>query len=423
MAGDVALLFAVARKMGIGAVGAAAAGALLVVATPAVRGWLQLMAEPMALALLLGATWLAIDFRTAVHWKRRAVGIALLLGAAFQCKEIDGALGVMVVAVAWFWPAPGPEDAPLLSPRNLLVAGLAAAAALVEAALLVAVRHAPRATGYGMAYGSGAMAPGRLLDNIVAIVMPVRAEGHAALDAVYPANVLVVLAVVLGLLAVVRVGGGPRVWRYVAFGVGCVLVGAVAYWPWPKFDSFYALPFFAAAALLYGAAIGRLREGSTRERGFALLAAIVVPLYGAIPASRSTETAAASLHLNADFAHLLTRFAPGDTIAVLDPESGPRRLPVDPSLLRTYAVAVGLAPDTTRLPAVVAVGCNGPGTAAPGAVASYSYGCGRIRAPQLRLVAPYSWRDWLTLASVQDTVSVDFAGPLIMTRLLGHASP
>ena len=256
--------------------------------------------------------------------------------------------------------------------------------------------------------------------------MPVRAEGHASVAAVYPTNVLTLLALLLAVLAVLRRSGDRgRLYRGVTLAAGTVLLGAALYWPWPKFDTFYGLPFFAAPALLYGAAIDRLWCGSHRERIFAVLVAVVAPLYGAIPASRSTESAAASLQLNADFAHLLTRFQPGDTIAVLDPASGPRQLLAAPELLRTYAAAIKLFPDTADAPTIISVGCDSlqQRVATPGMVVSYSYGCGRFRQPQLRIVAPFVWRDWLTLAAVRDTLSVEFVGPLVNSRLLHRAGP
>jgi hypothetical protein len=425
MAFDLCLLFAVMRKMGVRPVAAAGALGLLAMASPALRAWLQLMAEPMALAALLAGVWVALDFGVTPHWRRSVAVIMALVACTFLSKEVDGALGLMVLLVAVFWPQPGRERAPLFSRRNVALALGVALVAAGEAVLLLIVRAQPHATGYGMAYGSAPLSLAALGSNLIAMLMPVRPAGGAAIGLAYPANVLAILVVVLALLAAVREQRDRRsLVIKVALGLLPAVLGALIYWPWPDFHPFYVLPFFVGPIFLYAGALDVLLKGSRFQRSLAILAAVVAPLYAAIPASRSTEIAAASLRLNANFAVLLPHFHDGDTLVVLDPVGVSRALPVEPPLLRKYAVSLGLFDDTTHAPLLRAVACDayGPGSSAavPAAIVSYSYGCGQIRHATVHVIAPYVWRDWLTLARVDDTLSLDFAGPLVADRLLGQ---
>lgn len=150
---------------------------------------------------------------------------------------------------------------------------------------------------------------------------------------------------------------------------------------------------------------------------------MVFAVYGALPAQRSTEAAAASLRLNDFLAQTLGRFTSSDTVVVLGPLSGPRALPVKPEELRNYAVVLGHA-TAAQAPAVVASECDAyhpdrPVVGTHVAYASYSYSCGRFPQPVLSIASPYVWRDWKTLRSVPDSLSLDFTG-LAAARLLGQ---
>ena len=171
--------------------------------------------------------------------------------------------------------------------------------------MLAIVRGRPEATGYGMAYGSASLSVARFGANILAIVLPVRPGTDARLGLLYPTNVLAILVLVLGFTTWTRRKQPPdRLLQAIGLALLPVVLGAMIYWPWPKFDSFYALPFFVGPVLLYGAALEELVGAGGSRRSFAIVAAILIPCYGAVAASRSVETAAASLRLNGDLARL-----------------------------------------------------------------------------------------------------------------------
>jgi hypothetical protein len=411
MGANVVLVAGLARRLGASRWGALLAASLFVVATPAVSGWIQLMAEPLALLTLLGAIHLAIDFRVAPQGSPRVLGILAALAALFLLKEVVGVLGALVVVFALLgWPVPSVPDW-RRNPRILLLASGALLLALATAGMILTVRHAPRATGYGMAYGSAPLSLSRLGHNVVAILMLVRGEGRALLSLLYPTNLLLLGVVCGACWILMRRSRQPALWYALALGSAIPLVGALAYWPWPKFDAFYALPFFLGPALVLAGTLtvveGHGRWSAWVGRGAAVLAVA----YAAIPASRSVEATGARIELNASVAQLVGRLTSADTVVVLGPTTGPRVLPVRAEELRDYAVALHwMAPDDA--PWVHDADCPAyqPDPGGQTLFVSYSYGCGRFPAPRMRLIATFAWRDWLTLTRVVDTLSADLDG-------------
>jgi hypothetical protein len=411
MAVDVALIAGLALRLGTSEWGATLSAALFVVATPVVSGWVQLMAEPLALLALLLAIHGTLGLHTAPRGTLRVLGILGSLACLFLLKEVVGILGALIVVLgALGWPLPAwPSGAARQRSLGLTVGAMVLAVATLG--MIVVVRQTPDATGYGMAYGSAPLVVGRLWHNVAAIVMPVRSEGRAMQSLLYPTNLLL-LALLGGALVVVwRRRVAVQRWYAVALGAAMPLLGALAYWPWPKFDAFYALPFFLGPALLLGAALTVIEGEGKRTAWIGRCMAMLAVGYAAIPASRSVEATGARIELNASVARLLGRFSAADTILMLGPASGARRLPVRGEELRDYALALHLA-TREQMPVVVDADCPAyrPGASERTVFVSYSYGCGRFPAPKVRLMTTYGWRDWLTLAPMRDTLSADLDG-------------
>ncbi|HKJ02950.1 MAG TPA: hypothetical protein VJ997_10860 [Longimicrobiales bacterium] len=424
---DVGLVMVLARRLGMGATGAALAGGLLVVATPAVRGWVQLMAEPMALAALLVAALAAVEYQVVERYGWRAAVIALCVLAALLSKEVVGGLGAAVVLFAVTgWSRPPGAGARWFSRRNLVLASATLLAAVAVGAMILVIRSGDQATGYGMAYGSAPLSAGRYVGNVVASTEVVHPEGRAAMGLLYPANLLVLLMVLLGLAAAVRRGVARRRLA-LAVGLGMLppVLGALLYLPWPKFDAFYGLPLFVGPALLMGAACDALVRSRGARRWLAVVASVLTLGYAAIPASRSTEIAAAALVLNEQIARTLAALPPGDTVLVMGPTAGPRVLTVRADELRDYAVARRFA-DPAELPTVVDTPCeryfevgllDRPSMAA----LTYSYGCGTFPTSDVEFTAPFAWRDWISLERMVDSLKADLSGAAV--RRAGLQTP
>ena len=96
------------------------------------------MAEPQALAAILAATCIALNYRATGTWRRDAFWIALLIAAAFLGKEVIGSLGAVVFLVALCWNRVAGE--PLIGRRHLALAGALLLVVLAEVVLLLTVR-------------------------------------------------------------------------------------------------------------------------------------------------------------------------------------------------------------------------------------------------------------------------------------------
>lgn len=413
MSAAVIAAYALARRLAIAPVGAALAAALLVTATPVSRAWLQLMAEPICLLALLLALHAALGYRDRAQWRGPALLMLGMIAVVFLSKEVVGVLGaVVVVLAACGWP--GPLARPRLRDPRVAVLGVGALLiAGAVAVMLLVVRDRPEATGYGMSYGAGALTVGRLVHNIGAIATPISPGRDTLLGLLYPANVLALLLAGLGFATALRRGKRRVAVESMLVTGLVVLAGALVYWPWPKFDAFYALPFFLAPSLLLGAAATALwQEGGTR-RILVAVAVVAIAIYAAIPAHRSAVTANAALHLNHSVTRIIGALPAIDTVVVLGPVDGPRRLPVAAAELRDFAVVLAdRAPDD--LPTVVDRACAAvvpPAAAGSGlAQVTWSYGCGRLPQADLSLSSPFAWRDWLTFEAVHDTLWVDLVG-------------
>ncbi len=409
---DLALVLALARRLKVRLAPALGAAALFVVSTAAVRGWVQLMAEPQAVAALLLATYLALAYQDGSRWGFRCLGIVALLGMVFATKEVVGTLGLVVVPLAIFWKRPAQWR--LTAPRNLTLSAGATAVAIAEIVLLWSIRARPQATGYGMQYGKAPFAPSRLMENMMSILVPVQPTHQWLLLLLYPANLAFLLVLVLAARVAARQEGGMRrIARAAAWALFPVGLGATVYWPWPKFDSFYALPFALGVVLLYAAALQVLAHAGKATRVFAFGASLIILCYGTLAAHRSTETADASLRLNASLVRLVSALGPSDTVVVLSADSGVRELSVQAGDLWRYGLALG---DFTEVsgPAFLRLECGA--IRALGAESehrlyvSYSYGCGRFPFRTSSIASHFTWYDWLTLTSRVDSVMIDVAG-------------
>lgn len=410
---NLVLIFLLLRRFHCSRWGAAAGAVLYLVASPVQRGWVQLMAEPQALMLLLIAALLASEYQRVQRWRLYAAGIAALILLVLLSKEVVGVAGGLILGLALVGTRNGVIVPPSRTGRNLVLFGLVGVVVASVGLLLLAIRSQPAAEGYSMVYGAGGVPIGRLVDNLTRMVLPHQVGGDLALGMLYPTNLAFILVVVLGWYRRLRTETGidRQAMLQLAGVLAVPVVGALAYWPWPKWDSFYALPFFMGSALLVGLAVTTLSAGGRAYRALAMVAPLVILVYSGVAAQRSLATAEASLRLNGDLARAFGDIGPGGRIVVAGPTTGPRALPVRAFELKEYAAAVGLVAQE-HLPLVFEAECDAlPGLLAGGfgtiVVASYSYGCGRLAGASVSLRRPFAYRDWITFERRDGVISVD----------------
>jgi len=393
---------------------AAAAGAALFIASSSVqRGWVQLLAEPQVLCLLLVAALLATRYQEARHWLPRAVAIAGLVLGVLLSKEVVGVLALPILLVALVDWRRGELARPLLSRRNVGLSLFLAAAVLAIGAALMAVRQEPAAQGYAMAYGSAPLSFGTLATSLGRVLLPHQVAEHLLLGLIYPANVAFIILLALGWYHRLARPVGSR-WTELQRLAAMLLVpvcGALVYWPWPKWDSFYGLPFLFGSALLVAAAVEELGRRGGGHRWLAGAAVLVLVGYSGIAADRSVRAATAMLRVNADLAGALADLGPAGRVVIVGQTEGPRALPVRGFELKAYAAAVDLAP-LDALPAVLEAACEAipsllAGRAGQVMVVSYSYGCGRLPGAGTSWQRSFTYRDWLTLGRRTGTIAAD----------------
>lgn len=412
MAVNVALIYRLLRGLGASRWGAASGAGLFLASASVQRGWIQLMAEPQALMALVGAMLLALGYQVRPRWGWRAVGILALLLTVLLSKEVVGVLSAMVVLLALSWRADARRFGRVqLSSRNVALGLGMGGILLAVGALILALRSRPDAVGYGMSYGAGSLSLPRLIDNLTRGILPHTLSTSLTTVLLYPANIAFLLVVSLGWYRRWLTCRSDWIQWAVLFGgfLAIPLLGALAYWPWVKWDSFYGLPFLLGSAGLVAFAVSAL-EGERRWVARAL--PVVIVAYSAIVADRSVATAGAALRLNEGIARHLSDLGSEGRVVVVGPRTGPRRLPVTGQELREYAFAVGLAP-RERLPAVLDGECNTiipllEGRGGAMTLVSYSYGCGRLVPASHSLVERYHYRDWITFGRREGVLSADF---------------
>lgn len=413
---DVALVWVLLHRMGMSWFGAAAGAGLLLGGVPAYRNWVQILGEPQALAALVLAALAALGFQRARRWGWHAGAIVVLLAFVMLSKEVLGVLGIPIVILACCWTPDGRFGRPGLSRRNVVLSALVLLLALTVLVTLVSIRSRPSAVGYGMAYGTGELSVARFLQNFAASVLPSWRAGDDSIRLLYPANPLFILIVALGWIprlldARTRAGASPKLGWFLCFP----LLGVLAYLPWPKFDSFYALPFFLGAVMLFGQAVTWIEQEGRVHRVGVRIAALLVVAYLGLSTQRSSATSLAALRLNVALAKRLPAFAAYDSVVIVGPRAGPRRLPVLAAELRGYAVAMEYGTEQA-MPRMRDLECSeGPAvlreTRARVVLVTYSYGCGLLPRPSLRMQAEYQYRDWVSLATVRDTFQIDLRIP------------
>jgi hypothetical protein len=412
MALNVGLVWILLYRLGLSWFAAAAGAGLFLAGWPAYRSWVQVLGEQQALTALVLAALVALRYQTARRWGWRVAAIVALLGFVMLSKEVLSILAIPILLLACCWREQHGFGALELSRRNVTLCLAALALATGVVAFLYYVRTRPEAVGYGMAYGQGAISVSRFTDNLMATVLPFWRPGDLPLRALFPPNILFVVVVVLGWSVLFRSSSSARrSLRLLGWILLFPVLGVLAYLPWPKFDSFYALASFLGSAMLLGVAVSSLEARGGIDRMVVRSASVLIVFFLSVSTQRANASSLTSLRLNVALARHLPALATSDSVIIVGPRSGPRRLPVRGTDLRRYARVMGYATEQ-ELPLVVDLTCE-DGAAilrSPPArivLVSYSYGCGTFPAPTRRFSSVFGYRSWTTLAPRRDSMAID----------------
>jgi hypothetical protein len=416
----IVLTFAVLRRFGSDAWGAAAGAALFTVATPAVPAWLRLtMGEPLGLALLMLALLVATRYRTSAHWRRDGIAIAMLIALALLSKEMLVVFVPFIVVIAACLAAPGLLEWPQIGKRTLYLVGCITVATIaVLGPVAIIAMHAPPGN-YASQYGGWKMDPGQLSLNFATVVLPVTQSRPGEIVSLFtaPANALFLLILaVAGVLAYRSRTAHGIAWRrlavWAALALSLPVFVVIAYGPWSYFQDFYGLPYLLGSAILLAGAVTAAARADPRLAPAFRAGCAGIVLLGAVRALLPAQESFARRTIQGEVARFLAAHAAHRPVLVMKADFQPslwaRWQDTGPTLGR-YAAAVypdaGLEPfhDTSCVvppPPYVHDGHTG-------IVVTYAADCGTYRNPTATFRAFYRYLTLHPPALRRDTLRID----------------
>jgi hypothetical protein len=188
------------------------------------------------------------------------------------------------------------------------------------------------------------------------------------------------------------------------------LSAAVAYWPWPVFTSFYALPYFLSSAIILAMALTFLETRAPRQALIAYLAMLYIIVYPVAGAAREAQRSYARENLNAELAHVIATSPQIDTVI-----AATRHMPLQAwqgtaATLTRYAAAVEPGPRAllgVDRECQSALRLATSGASAEVLIISYVDDCGTFPQPFRSFVERFRYPSWPFLTLRADSVRAD----------------
>ncbi|MFQ5678309.1 MAG: hypothetical protein ACE5HP_02505 [Gemmatimonadota bacterium] len=418
---ELALLFAVLRRLRISPAPAVAATMLFGLSSAAAGSWTRLTAEPLVvLALLVGAL-LAIGYRSAERWGTRAAGLGAAAAVAVLSKEVAVAavpfLALLAVARddrrargAETSVPPGRLDGPRFVWLVVVLAAVVAAAAVP---VIHAVRGAPP-DAYVTAYGPARPAFRVWLELLVSHAVPFHVIAGGPIGVLLLNELFAVLVCAAWWRRCRRTGGDSRCRTLLPLFLFLPVGGALVYWPWPRFENFYALPFFLGGTLLFAFAVEELRSAGGLARRLCWIGVTLLLLGGAAGGWNLSNRTNALRRTEWTAARLLPRLELGGGIVMGVPGEPERAWQGPGATLRRFAESV--APGPVALPPAEDLPCAGVRSLAADparrrSVLSYAHLCGPLHRPAARIVRHYRRLGWSWPLVAADSIVLEWKLP------------
>lgn len=404
----VVLVFVVGRSWRWSPIASFLASGLLVVGSPAAESWVRLAGEPLACIAFVVAVAHAGRSREHSLSYSQVLWLGVLCLALTLIKEVL----VVLIPVVLFARVVGasrsgrPQDVQSHMVMVVLFAAVLCIRLLWAAKVIV---EAPT-TAYSSLYTLDRLPSAPVSSILLTILLPVRAVVEPPwLRILVPANLFYALA-----LLVAWVGIGihePRkLTKYVTSYVAMCGIGALAYAPWPRFESFYALPFVLPSVAMLGHSLSRVRQLSARCSLLAYSFASAAVTLAALGAGRAASvTWARRLVENAVVQEVATQSAAVAVVRKSPPSQAWQG--TGPTMAR-YAVALHWE---WRPKEVSDFACNDSrlrALAESHVVIVYVHECQEWKWPVARsFVERFTYRDWFA-RSQPDSIRIDVASPL-----------
>ena len=409
------LLVWVARRLGATPLAAAVAATVFAVSVPGTEGWLLLAGEPLSAMLLLLMALAAAGYTTTPAWRSRAVVIAALAALVMLSKEVHGLCLPPLVLFAVCWDPEKGFRRPALGPREwwlalLLLVVLVLSAWNVGSAMRDAVKGS-----YASQFGrAGALSVG-VTTLFQAMLFPARFSSAGIRTLLYPANIAFLLLLVLGFATPASGAPRPRGWWWWVLGLLYLpAIGALAYGVWYRYSAFYGIPFFLGSAGLLALAATSIERGHPAGRAVVAVLGVLTIGFSAIVSARTIRQKYATANLTLRIARTFPAAPRLDTLFVVTPRQGGRRWPITGRELGHYALAFGVP--ASALPVMRDATCEEiegrlRQPLGRSAILNDQNPCGRLDDRTVTWAADVSYRDWLSLKTVPDTLRVDLLAP------------
>ncbi len=300
------LFAAVLRSFRMSRPASALAASLLLVSSAGASSFQRMtLSEPFAVCVLLIGTLVAVRYQKMRYWRSAGVLLGVMCVLLIAAKEIlvVGIAPVAIIAAVW---RGGGIGRPTWSERERWLLAAIAIAVAVGALPVITVAMRAADSAYSSDYTFARSSLGRIGQIAVLAALPVReVMPRPGTLVAYPANVLVL---VMSLAAV------TSMWRCRSWQVGAAVIllytlpavmAGVVYSPWPRFESFYALPFCLGTMAVFGIAIDAAAWHGKPARAIAVAMAIGAITFACIGARATTASRMARRSLMSKVAHLV----------------------------------------------------------------------------------------------------------------------
>ena len=414
LAGAVLLVLA-ARRLGATPLAAAVAAGVWVVAVPSTEGWLLLAGEQIGTVFLLLTVLAAAGYTTTPAWRVRGVIIALLCACVMLAKEVLGLCLPMVALLAGCWEPDKGFRRPNFGPRERWLAVLLIIVVALEGWSVASTARNAMTNSYASAFGSKGFEVDRAITLFQAMLFPVRFASGGIATTLYPANLAVLVLLVVGLLLPVRGAARQQRWGWWVVGLlAFPVAGAIVYGLWPRYTSYYGIPFFTGSIGLLALAATRITHRGIAGRATVAVLGSVAILFTAVASARVVRHRQATANLALRVTNALATSPRLDTLLVVTPEQGGRQWPVNASELHSYAVFMEV-PDSL-IPVVQDASCDAivrrlQRPLGNSAVLNDQNPCGRIPGTTLTWTEDATYLDWASMRRVPVSMRVDLLAP------------
>lgn len=328
----VAAAWLVLVRSGHGYLTATAAASLLIVATPAIPGWLRPSGEPLAVLFFCCALVLAQSYSAARHWRIRCMLLLLSLLAIGLSKDLLTPIAAVPVMVACFW-----DDGfrwPRPAPRNVVLLGGAALIAVALAVMVVSAQLERAPNAYTSGYRLANVSPEWVVTVFLLMLLPATS---AFTIPQMVANLALLTACVLGwTVRWQQPPGRSRLIRLVSM-LGFVLLGALLYAPVAWFSPLYGLPFFLGTVALLAGALAGATQGPHAVRWLLRATAAIAMVIAAGVAFNQSRFEVAERRLDGRLSHVLRSVPNVDSVLIAVPAVNPWRWAQQSAVLVRYA--------------------------------------------------------------------------------------